>query len=397
MLSKNKPTLFVLLSRFPFPLEKGDKLRAFYQLKGLAESYDIVLCCLYEQAIQEAHYAEVSRYCKEIHLLKLSKLGLLWQVVLNLFSSRPFQVAYFYRQQHFRTIQQLLQKHKPDHIFCQLLRVADYVKGYTLCPKTIDYMDALSKGMERRINTEPWYKSWFFKLEFKRLADYEGQLFDLFDQKVIISLQDLNFINHPKRSEIQVIPNGVDESFFDFPAAEKKYDLLFTGNFNYPPNIEGATYLVNEILPILRQKGFDLRLMLSGSDPHPRIKALASDRVTVTGWVDDIRTSYAQSKIFVAPMFIGTGLQNKLLEAMAMELPCITTKLANNALGATDEKNILLAEESDEFADKTIRLLTQNEVANQIKDNAKNFVLENYSWKKQNNLLISLIQKGRTK
>jgi glycosyltransferase involved in cell wall biosynthesis len=135
--------------------------------------------------------------------------------------------------------------------------------------------------------------------------------------------------------------------------------------------------------------------MLSGSDPHPRIKALASDRVTVTGWVDDIRTSYAQSKIFVAPMFIGTGLQNKLLEAMAMKLPCITTKLANNALGATDEENILLAEESDEFADKIIRLLTQNEVANQIINNAKSFVQENYSWKKQNNLLISLIQKGR--
>lgn len=391
MLLESKPTLFILLSRFPFPLEKGDKLRAFHQIKGLSSSFDIVLCCLSEHAVSAAHYEEVSRFCKEVHVFKLTKWGLFFQASLNLISNRPFQVAYFYRYRHFRSIQQLLLKHKPAHIFCQLLRVADYVKDYHLCPKTIDYMDALSKGMERRIKTEPWYKSWFFKLEFKRLTHYERSIFDYFEHKVIISLQDLNFIRHPKRSEIHVIPNGVDESFFNFPPIEKKYDLLFTGNFNYPPNIEGAIYLVKEILPLLREKGFDVSVLLSGADPHPRVKALASNRVTVTGWVDDIRTSYAQSKIFVAPMFIGTGLQNKLLEAMAMGLPCITTTLANNALGAKDSENILLAEQSKEFVEKIIIFLTKSDRFTAITNNAKDFVQENYSWDNQNALLLKVL------
>jgi len=381
----------MLLSRFPYPLEKGDKLRAYHQIKGLSEVYDIVLCCMTEGAVSKESFEEISRYCKEIHLFPLTKAGLLLQAGIASLTRRPFQAAYFFRHSHYREIQRLLKQHRPDHIFCQLIRMAEYVKDYHHCPKTIDYMDALSKGMERRIATEPWYKNWFYKLEFSRLVQYERAVFDYFEHKIIISDQDRQFIHHPKRNEIAVIPNGVDKAFFDYPPLEKQYDILFAGNFSYPPNIEAAIYLVKEILPLLKERGFTPSVLLSGADPHPRVKALASSQVTVTGWVDDIRHSYAQSRIFVAPMFIGTGLQNKLLEAMAMKLPCVTTKLANNALRATDRENILLAEQSHEFVEKIIVLLTEIDMFTDIASHAELFVKARYSWSYQNNQLIALL------
>jgi sugar transferase (PEP-CTERM/EpsH1 system associated) len=381
----------MMLSRFPYPLEKGDKLRAFHQIKGLSETYEIVLCCMTENPVSPAAFSEVQQYCREIHLFPLTKFGLLLQAAIATITNRPFQVAYFFRYRHFRKIRSLLKTHRPDHIFCQLIRMAEYVKDYHHCPKTIDYMDALSKGMERRVSTEPWFKKWFYNMEFRRLVRYERAIFDYFEHKIIISRQDLQYIHHPKRSEIVIIPNGVDESFFDYPGTKKSHDILFAGNFSYPPNIEAAVYLVKEILPLLEQQGYRPSVLLSGADPHPRVRALASEQVTVTGWVDDIRESYARSRIFVAPLFIGTGLQNKLLEAMAMELPCITTPLVNNALGAKDHENILLAEQSQEFVEKIIVFLTEWDKFAGITNKAKLFIKENYSWRHQNDRLTLLM------
>lgn len=388
---QDKPLLFVVLSRFPYPLEKGDKLRAFNQLKDLSSDFSIVLCCMTEATVSAEHYQHVKQYCSEIHLFRLGKAGLLFQAALAFLSRKPFQVAYFFRYAHFRKIRRLLEEKKPAHIFCQLLRMAEYVKDYHHCPKTIDYMDALSKGMERRIQTEPWYRSWFYRMEHRRLVTYERALFDYFEHKVIISAQDRQFILHPKRDEIQVIPNGVDASFFDIPEREKRYDLLFTGNFSYPPNVEAAVFLAKEILPKLREQGLDLSLLLSGASPHPKVRALASDRIHVTGWVEDIRESYAQSKLFVAPMFIGTGLQNKLLEAMASGLPCITTRLANNALGGIDRKNILLAEQPAEFVEKIMLCLNDSPIFTAISNNGRAYVQQHYSWESQNERLRALL------
>jgi polysaccharide biosynthesis protein PslH len=383
-----------MLSRFPYPLEKGDKLRAYFQLRDLSEHYRIALFCTNEKEVGAAHFDEVSKFCESIHILRLRKAGMLFAALYAVITGKPFQVAYFYRLRHQRTVNRMLEKLRPDHIYCQLIRSSEYVKHYHLCPKTLDYMDALSKGMERRIATEPSYRRWFYKTEFRRLADYERRIFDYFENKTIISSQDRQLILHPDRHSISIIPNGVSAHFFEKLTREKDYELLFTGNMSYPPNVAAAEYLAAEILPQLHARGHKLRLLLSGADPSPKIRALASEYVHVTGWVDDIRESYARSKIFVAPMFLGTGLQNKLLEAMAAGVPCITTKLANNALGATDNENILLAENSAAFVEKIIIILTDQSKFHEILNSAHDFVLNNYSWKHQNDLLIQSIRSG---
>jgi len=387
---EDKKDIVVCLSRFPFPLEKGDKLRAFHHLKSLSGIFNITLICVSDKDVTPEEMARVKEFCKSIHVFKLTKAGLLFQLLLSLFSKKPFQVQYFYRPGIRKKVSEILAEVKPYHIYCQLVRCSEYVKNYHFCPKTIDYMDALSKGMERRIESEPFYKSWFYKLETKRLRRYETLTFDYFENHIIISEQDKNHIHHPKKHKIHVVPNGVDESFFEDLNIQKKYDLIFTGNFSYAPNVAAALFLVNKIMPELQKRNIRLSLLLAGANPNKEVQNLASENVVVTGWVDDIRVSYQSAHFFVAPLFIGTGLQNKLLEAMASNLPCLTTPLVNNALGGTDGKNILLAEDLNEFVEKIVTYKTELDSFNEISHNGQRFVLKNYSWQTQNSKLLLL-------
>ena len=141
---------------------------------------------------------------------------------------------------------------------------------------------------------------------------------------------------------------------------DAEYDLLFTGNMNYPPNIDSVIFLVQKVLPLVRKERPGTSLLISGVDPSPSVRDLArvDPLVTVSGWVKDIRSSYAAARIFIAPMQIGTGLQNKLLEAMAMRMPCITSPLANNAVGAPVDDAILIGNTPEEYAAHILRLLS---------------------------------------
>lgn len=379
----------VITSRFPFPLEKGDKLRAYYQIKELAAFYDVHLIALTEHLVSEEHQNELDAYCKSIQLIHIGFLERWFFTFLQLFGNKPFQIGYFTSYRKKRKVNQLLQDLKPDHIYCQLVRPAEYVKDYHACEKTIDYMDALSKGIERRVETASWYKKPFFKAEFERLKQYEHKIFDYFEYHSIISEQDKHVIFHKERSKINVIPNGVDEAFFSYSTNKsKEFDLVFTGNMNYPPNIEASKFLANQILPHLS----GARLVLAGANPADEIKKLHTSNITVTGWVEDIKAVYLSGKIFVAPMFIGTGLQNKLLEAMALGIPCITTTLANNALQAIPNESILIADTKEAFLEAINRLMKDEKNRERIAQNGKAFVLENYNWQSATKLLIDRIE-----
>ena len=155
---------------------------------------------------------------------------------------------------------------------------------------------------------------------------------------------------------------------------------------SYPPNIEAALYLCQKIKPIIDKKYQKCKILIGGTTPNKKIKELQNNDITISGWVEDIRTIYSAGKIFVAPMFIGTGLQNKLLEAMAMGLPCVTTDLANKALLA-DSSQIMIANNETEFADACIDILKNPQKANQLKNKALKFIVKKYDWTTINNNL----------
>lgn len=387
--------IFVLLSRVPFPIEKGDKLRAYHQLRYLSKNHEIILTALNRGKTDENAVQKLKEFCTEVHIIRFGLLQVALNLVRAFFTGKPFQVGYFYNSRAKRKIDRLIAASKPQHIFCQLLRVSEYVRHSSI-PKTLDYQDTFSVGMKRRAETSPWWLKLLFLTEYRRLLRYEHAIFDDFDNKTIISFPDRELIPHPGREQILVVPNGVDHAYFKPLERRKNFDVVFTGNMGYPPNVNAAGYLVSEIIPIVRTKIPGVTMMLAGANPHPHIQAMADEKIRVTGWVEDMRECYASSKIFIAPMRIGTGLQNKLLEAMSMGLPCITSALANQALGAAEDEEILVGRSPEEFAAHIIRLLSDNELSENVARAGRAFVKRTYDWESSTMILEKLMTAGLT-
>lgn len=372
--------IFVLASRVPYPLEKGDKLRIFYQVKELSKNHIVHLCCLNTEKVHPKAKEELSGICDELSIVPLKKRNIIWNLFLNLFSENPFQVAYFFQRRAAIKINQLIRSFNPDHIYSQLIRTSEYVKNHHDIPKTIDYMDSFSMGMSRRAKSASFFSKPVVLSEARRLLRYENLIFDYFENHTIISIQDRDTIWHQQRKKIEVIPNGIDSTFFHPKKKEKEFDILFTGNMAYIPNVDSVIYLVEEILPLIQKEIPDVKIMIAGASPIKKIKNMANETITVTGWVDDIRDAYWTSKVFVAPLRLGSGLQNKLLEAMASKKPCVTSPLANNALGAINNKSILIAENEEEFAEKIVFLLRNQTAAQAIAENGYDHVIKNFDW-----------------
>lgn len=388
--AEHKTQLLVILSRFPYPLEKGDKLRAFYQLQELSKQFEVTLCAISDRPVTNEQIAAVKPYCVDLHVFRIKSTSRALQLVTALFTSQPFQVAYFHNWLVHRKIGKIIKTNHFDHIYCQLIRTTEYVKNIHHIPKTLDYMDALSAGIQRRIQEQPWYKKWIFKSEHKRLKKYERSIFDYFENHTIISEQDRKLILHPSNMDIQIVPNGVHNSFFETPNLEKTHDIVFVGNMSYAPNVSAVQFFKDKITSAHPE----WKILISGSSPDAKVVQIGktTPQITITGWVDDIRTSYAQGKIFVAPMFIGTGMQNKLLEAMALAIPCVTTPLANNAIHAIHGKHIMVGNNAHELIEHISFLLNNPEEALKIGEEGSKFVAEHYSWKKSVEILSNLFE-----
>ncbi len=383
--------ILFLLSRFPYPLEKGDKLRAFHQLRELSKNHEIILCALSDVQVSKDDYAILQQFCTRIEIIRLYKIQIYFHLFIKLlFSKESLQVSYFYNASAQHKINKLIEEIQPDHIYCQLIRVAEYVRHVKI-QKTLDYMDALSRGMERRITDSPFYLKPFLKIETERLKRYEHFIFNDFNNLTIISNQDRELIVNIKNDSIVIVKNGVDYSMFQHRTAQKEFDIIFTGNMSYPPNVIGAIYLVKEIMPLVWKTNPLITVAIVGANPDAKVLVLKSEHVLVTGWVQDMSEYYAKSKVFIAPMQIGTGLQNKLLEAMAMKLPCITSSLANNALGATHNENVIIGENPKEYAQYINSLLQNQELYNKISEQGYLFVKENYTWEGSTKILEQLI------
>ncbi|HET6225535.1 MAG TPA: glycosyltransferase, partial [Bacteroidia bacterium] len=287
--------IFVILSRVPYPLEKGDKLRAFNQIKELSKNNQIYLFALNDIDSNQQAIKELLKYCKEVTVFKLPKLTIISNLIRTLFDGKPFQVGYFYSKKAQKVIDTLIKKYQPDHIYCQLIRTAEYAKPYTNIPRTLDFMDVFSKGMERRRSTSPFYLKPILGIEYRRLLTYENRIFGFFTNRTIISDQDKSLLPHPDKQNIIVIPNGVDTNYFKPMGSKKEFELLFNGNMNYPPNVESVQYLVNKVMPLVWIQKQEVRLLISGANPNAKVLELKSDRVVVSGWMNDIRENFAKS------------------------------------------------------------------------------------------------------
>lgn len=380
----------MMVSRVPWPLEKGDKLRAYHQLRCLAQEHEVHLFCLSDTAVSAEAIAQLKKITPHVQVCRLNPLLMALRMVLAFFSSKPFQVHYFNQHWIARRVAASIARIQPDHIYCQLVRCSEYVKHFHSYRKTIDYMDALSAGQQRRLLRAPWYMKPFVREEAKRLRGYEHLIFDYFEHHSIISQQDQQLIYHPGRDKIQIVPNGIDSAYFTpDKSVSKKYDVVFTGNMSYPPNVEGAQRLARDIMPLVLKENPNARLLIAGANPSSAVTSLASEHILVSGWLDDIRSAYNESVVFVAPMLSGSGMQNKLLEAMCMQLPCVTTTLAANAIGAQHGAELFIADEDAAIADCILKLLRDEALVQSTGERARAFVASGFQWQATTALLTA--------
>ena len=353
----------------------------------------MILFALNDTSLHPGAIETLSQYCSDIKIVPVGKARVLMNLANALVTGLPFQVGYFYFRQAQAELDAFIQKHNPDHIYCQLIRTSEFIKKHTAIKKTLDYMDVFSKGVERRLATAPFYMRGLLKMEHRRLVKYEREVFRHFNHTIIISEQDKRYMPLQEKEEIEIIPNGVDTDFFRPMDRQKKYELLFNGNMNYPPNVESVEYLVHKVLPLVMKRYPDVKLLISGATPSPKVLALRSEHVVVTGWVEDVRESFAQSRMLVAPMQISIGLQNKLLEAMAMKIPCITSPMSSNAMKAEHGKHLLVAREPEEYAEHIFTILENEEKVNEITRNGYELVRNNYNWESTTARLEQLMLK----
>ncbi len=382
--------IVVLTSRFPFPVEKGDKLRAYNHIRGLAERHEVHLISITHQHVDPAAITELEKYCAGIHIFRIPSYRLPWNLAQAAFEGLPLQVGYFLDQSIKQKIQYLILKTEPEHIFTQLIRTSEYVRALPFS-KTLDYMDVFSVGMAQRAKAGSFLARPFFRYESTLLARYEKDIYRDFDHHCIISGQDRDRLKVPYTENIHVIPNGVDTHYFSRKETETPYDLLFVGNMGYLPNIEAAEYLVRKILPLCRSRGMQVNVLIAGARPDRRVLRLASRHVKVSGWMEDIRYAYNRSKVFVAPIFSGMGQQNKILEAMSMEMPSITSTMVNNAIGARPGGEIFIADDPAGYAGHIYMLLEDNAQAERTGKAARVFITENYTWSRHLEMLNELI------
>lgn len=384
--------ILVVLSRFPYPLEKGDKLRAYHQLRSLSRHHELYLVALTDAEQTEESLSQIRPFCQELRVVELPSLQRFWNAGKAFLKGLPVQCGYFYNAKAQRVVNEMVARVRPDRIYCQLVRTAEYVKQFPI-RKILDYQDVLSKGMQRRRERAPWYGKWFYHTEARRLARYERDIFSYFDEKVIITEVDRDLIPHNDSHAIHVVANGVDFDYYDHAReSEKRFDLIFAGNMNYAPNVEAAEYLAREVMPRLLPDFPALKLVICGANPSARVRALQSEHIEVTGWVDNMADYYAQSRIFIAPMHLGTGLQNKLLEAMSMKLPCITSPLAGAPLkGVESGSEILICSTTTGYVEAVKHLLEDAESYAEIAENGYRFVRRNYNWDRVNQILEDII------
>lgn len=344
--------------RFPYPTTKGDKLRAFHALRELSVRHEMTLVAASDEPVSQSDIDAVAPYCKRIEIVPIPRLQSLTNVALyGVFSKAPLQTL-FYRSRAMRArLRLVLSQSKFDVIHASLIRVLPYVWDISAPPVVVDLMDSIARGTEIRIPTaRPWLKP-FYRLEANRLHAYESAACARFPQLFVCAEPDRVAIGAPN---ISVVRTCADLERFAFVRADREDDLVvMTGNMGYQPNIDAVAWFAANVWPRIRAARPEARFRIVGVRPAALIMALnGRDGITVTGPVPDVAIELQRATVAICPMRGGSGLQTKVLEALATGTPVVSTRFGNEGIGAMPDSEILIADDASAFASSVLSLLT---------------------------------------
>ena len=357
------PNLLFLTQRIPYPPIKGEKIRPLQILNDLRQRYDVFLGCLVDDPRDLEHVPTIRAMCAGSHFATLDRGRAKITCLRGLLTGEPLSVTFYHDKALAAWIKQTLLSIQPEVIFICSSNMAPYVldTGYKGRVCLVDLADVDSEKWRDYAKRGSFPMSWVHAREWRQTAKLERRIAHECDWSTFVSQDEADLFASLVpgcAAKIRAVSSGVDHLYFDpsRPTETAPFDLaklnfVFTGTMDYPPNIDAVRWFAGTILPIIRQTRPDAQFHIVGSNPAPEVQTLAEiPSVFVTGRVPDVRPFLAHASAGVAPMRIARGIQNKVLEAMAMAKPVVVTPDALMGIDAAPGDEVILAVNAGEFA-----------------------------------------------
>jgi len=381
--------LLYLVHRLPYPPNKGDKVRSYHLLKHLAASHRVFLGTFIDDPQDEVYVNSLSSYCAGLHIVRLSPRAAKLRSLIGLLSNEALTVPYYRNAGLQAWVSQTLRVQQIDAAVIFSSAMAQYVLGDSQLRTLVDFVDVDSAKWTQYAANHSWPLSWLYRREGERLLAYDRSVAKQATHSFFVTDNETELFcsNAPEcNGRVETMCNGVDADFFSSehaltsPYRADEMPLVFTGAMDYWPNIDAVSWFSAEIFPLLLQRSPGLRFYIVGRNPVPEVRALASEHVVVTGTVDDVRPYLKHAKLIVAPLRLARGIQNKVLEAMAMGMPVIASKECAGAVDAVPERDFLTAGTVEDYQRQIASLLHSRERAAAMGNAARKQILARYSW-----------------
>ncbi|PCI63101.1 MAG: sugar transferase [Kordiimonadales bacterium] len=393
--------ILFLSHRIPYPPNKGDKIRSWNFLKRLAEEHTVHLGCFvdlkddrqYEAFLKERMETTCFQHTAPFQQKLLSLRGLLKGQCLT-------ENAYPHKRLR-SYVKDLIEGGSVDLIFLFSAATASLLPSRLTIPVVCDFVDVDSEKWRAYAETASWPMSWVYRREAEKLNQFEKSVYGTSQRSVFVSEDEATLfsaLHGGGLKEISGIPNGVDFKQFDASQHEGKAqpkNIVFTGAMDYLPNIEAVEWFCRDMWPLIRAEHPDAVFTIGGGPVPARVKRLsANPNVTVLGFVENMAEVLAAAAVCVAPMKTARGIQNKILEAMAMSKPVVTTVLGNEGINAEHGEHLYVAGSPKEFATGVSALLDGPEAAKKVGASGHGFVKANFSWSRSYQDLSSVINEA---
>jgi len=341
---------------------------------------------------------ELRKYCVKIEVVLLKPWQSYLNCLLHILSPRPLQAAYYYSNRMKGKLKVLMSDNKFDAVYAHLFRMAPYAQNLKNVTRVLDLCDAVSQHLKRTVKFKRSLLWPVYLLEWWKVNRYEKSIIKKFDKVMMISGQDKEAVVNGCAHNIEIIQNGVDYEYFQ-PVLSDNHRIkriAFLGYLSTFYNLDAVLYFYYKILPIVKRQIPDVKFSVIGANCPDKLRRL--EKVNGVEIVDepyDIRPFLDRSSVFVCPLRVGSGLQNKILEAMAMGLPVVTTNIGYAGIKARNTSGIIVEDEPEEFAQRVIELLLEERLRGEFSQKARAFIETNYNWEDAVTKVESLFANGK--
>jgi polysaccharide biosynthesis protein PslH len=385
--------------RLPFPPQRGGKIRPFNIIRHLSQRHEVTVASLARTKDELEAGAGLRNYCSNVIAETISAPAALARMVARLPTPTPSSMGYFYSPALAKRVTAELAKTRFDFIFVHCAFVAGYVADVTSARKLLDFGDMDSQKWLAYAKNRAFPMSLGYYLDGTKLRRAEARLARQFDVCTCTTRAELEVLeSYGTGVPADWFPNGVDTEYFKPADAPYRPDsVCFVGRMDYYPNQEGVIGFCRDVLPLIRARRPGVTLEIVGAEPPAKIRELGRlPGVTVTGSVPDVRPYALASAVSIAPLKIARGTQNKILEAMAMGVPTVSSAAAAGGVDGEPGRNLLTAGTPREFADAVLYVLENPAERQRLSEAARARVLSHHSWKQSMAKLDRIVEEHAT-